>query len=122
MNYPLGHFFIAVANMWDSETNGILISDINDIRECLSSGILFEKRAGSIASTFGKMEALFEGCNSVNEMLSRLKKVKKNKKFVMDEDRKEYLSHISYYSVTNDEIQELENALNDLEELAAFFL
>ena len=39
----------------------------------------------------------------------------------MDEDRKEYLSHISYYSVTNDEIQELENALNDLEELAAFF-
>lgn len=121
LNYPLGHFFIAVANMWDSETNGILISDINDIRECLSSGILFEKRAGSIASTFGKMEALFEGCNSVDEMLSRLKKVKKNKKFVMDEDRKEYLSHISYYSVTNDEIQELENALNDLEELAAFF-
>ena len=55
LNYPLGHFFIAVANMWDSETNGILISDINDIRECLSSGILFEKRAGSIASTFGKM-------------------------------------------------------------------
>lgn len=48
-------------------------------------------------------------------------KSKKNKKFVMDEDRREYLSHISYYSVTNDEIQELENALNDLEELAAFF-
>ena len=121
LNYPLGHFFIAVANMWDSETNGILISDLNDIRECLSAGILSEKRAGNLVSTFGKMDALFEGCISVDEMLARLKKTKKNKKFLSDENRQEYLSHVSYYSVSNDEINELENALNDLEELAAFF-
>ena len=121
LNYPLGHFFIAVANMWDADTNGILISDLNDIRECLSAGILAEKRAGSLASTFGKIEPLFEGCTSIDEMLSRLKKVRKNKKFVLDEKRQEYLSHIVYYSASNDEIQELEDALNDLEELAAFF-
>ncbi len=121
LNYPLGHFFIAVANMWDSETNGILITDLNDIRECLSAGILYEKQAGNLASTFGKMDALFEGCLSVDEILSRLKKVKKNKKFVSDEKRQEYLSHVSYYAVNNEDIVELENALNDLEELAAFF-
>ncbi len=121
LNYPLGHFFIAVANMWDSKTNGILISDLNDIRECLSAGILFEERTGRLASIFGKMEALFEGCTSVDEMLSRLKKVKKNKKYVSDDKRQEYLSHISYYSVSGDEIKELEDALNDLEVLAAFF-
>ncbi len=121
LNYPLGHFFIAVANMWDSETNGILISDLNDIRECLSAGILSEKRVGKLASTFGKMDSLFEGCISVDEMLSRLKKVKKNKKFVSDKTRQEYLSHVSYYAVDNEDIVELEDALNDLEELAAFF-
>lgn len=33
LNYPLGHFFIAIANMWDSETNGIIISDIT-ITDC----------------------------------------------------------------------------------------
>lgn len=121
LNYPLGHFFIAIANMWDSETNGILISDLNDIKECLCAGILYEKRTGSLISTFGKMDALFEGCISIDDMLSRLKKVKKNKKFVSDEQRQEYLSRISYYSSSNDEIQELEDALNDLEELAAFF-
>lgn len=70
--------------MWDSETNGILISDINDIRECLSAGILAEKTPGRLASIFGKMESLFVGCLSVDEMLSRLKKVKKNKKFISD--------------------------------------
>lgn len=121
LNYPLGHFFVAVANMWDPETNGIIISDINDIRECLSVGILAEKSTGSLASTFGKMNALFEGCQSVEDMLSRLKKVRKNKKFISDESRQKYVSHISYYAVSENEIKELENALNDLEKLAAFF-
>lgn len=121
LNYPLGHFFVAVANMWDPETNGIVISDINDIRECLSAGILSEREPGSLISTFGKMESLFEGALSTDEMLARIKKVKKNRKFISDEKRLGYVGHISYYSIDIDEIKELENALNDLEELASFF-
>lgn len=121
LNYPLGHFFIAVANMWDSETNGIVISDINDIRECLGAGILAEATTGSLVSIFGKMEALFEGCVTLDEMLSRIKKVKKNKKFTSDKKRQEYLSHVSYYAVSASEIKELEDALYELEELSSFF-
>lgn len=121
LNYPLGHFFIAIANMWDSETNGIIISDINDIRECLGAGILAEATTGRLVSTFGKLEALFDGCASIDDMLSRIKKVRKNKKYVSDEKRQEYLGHISYYSVSSTELKELEEALNELEELASFF-
>ena len=121
LNYPLGHFFIAIANMWDSETNGILISDINDIKECLGAGILEEKEPGRLVSTFGKMESLFIGCVSVDEILSRIKKVRKNKKFISDEKCLEYISHISYYAANSEEVKELEQALNDLEELASFF-
>lgn len=121
LNYPLGHFFIAIANMWDSETNGIIISDINDIRECLGAGILAEATTGRLVSTFGKLEALFDGCVSIDDMLSRIKKVRKNKKYVSDKKRQEYLGHISYYSVSSIELKELEEALNELEELASFF-
>ena len=121
LNYPLGHFFIAIANMWDSETNGIIISDINDIRECLGAGILAGATTGKLMSTFGKLEALFDGCASIDDMLSRIKKVRKNKKYVSDEKRQEYLGHISYYSVSSIELKELEEALNELEELASFF-
>lgn len=121
LNYPLGHFFIAIANMWDPETNGIIISDMNDIKECLGAGILAEKSAGRLVSTFGKIEALFEGCQTVDELLVRIKRVKKNKKFVTDDNRRKYLSHISYYAISNDELKELEEALNDLEELSSFF-
>lgn len=121
LNYPLGHFFIAIANMWDLETNGIIISDINDIRECLGAGILAEATTGRLVSTFGKLEALFDGCASIDDMLSRIKKVRKNKKYVSDEKRQEYLGHISYYSVSSIELKELEEALNEVEELASFF-
>lgn len=121
LNYPLGHFFIAIANMWDSETNGIIISDINDIRECLGAGILAEATTGRLVSTFGKLEALFDGCVSIDDMLSRIKKLRKNKKYVSDEKRQEHLAHISYYSVSSNELQELEDGLNELEELAFFF-
>ena len=121
LNYPLGHFFIAIANMWDSETNGIIISDINDIRECLGAGILAEATTGRLVSTFGKLEALFDGCASIDDMMSRIRKVRKNKKYVSDEKRQEYLGHISYYSVSMIELKELEEALNELEELASFF-
>ena len=121
LNYPLGHFFLAIANMWSPETNGIIISDINDIRECLGAGILKEKETGRLVSTFGKMEALFEGSTTVDELLSRIKRVRKNRKYVSDDKRKQYLNHISYYSVSMDELQEMEEALNDLEELSSFF-
>ena len=121
LNYPLGHFFIAVANMWDSETNGIAITDLNDIKEALSAGILAEKKAGGLIATFERMSSLFDGCSSIDEMLSRIKKVKKNKKYTTDEKRIEYLGHISYYDVSNEDVTELEVALNDLEELASFF-
>ena len=33
MAYPIGHFFVAVTNMWDSENGGIRIENMNDIAE-----------------------------------------------------------------------------------------
>ena len=50
MNYPLGHFFLAIANMWDPEKNEIFISDINDVRECLGAIILSEDVPGQLVS------------------------------------------------------------------------
>lgn len=40
LDYPLGHFFLAIANMWDSENNQIQIASVDDIRECFDAGIL----------------------------------------------------------------------------------
>ncbi|MGX8701611.1 hypothetical protein [Caproiciproducens sp.] len=121
LDYPLGHFFLAIANMWDAASNEILITDINDIKECLEAGILKEDYLGQLATIFGRTSALFEGCASIDEMVSRLKKLRKNQTHLTDSTKKEYVSHISYYTVSKEDLAKLEQALTDLDELAAYF-
>ena len=121
LNYPIGHFFIAIADMWDPDNNEIIITDINDIRECLGTNILAEDTPGELLSIFGRIQALFDGCSSIKEMRKRLKSLKKNKKYLADSDEQEYISHISYYAVSKDEIEKLDRALEDLEDIAAHF-
>ena len=50
--YPIGHFFVAVTNMWDAVNGGIKIENMNDLAECLYSEALPEKRVGSLITTF----------------------------------------------------------------------
>ena len=121
LDYPLGHFFLAIANMWDAVNNEILITDINDVKECLEAGILKEDYFGQLSSIWRKAASLFEGCSSIDDMTSRLKKIRKTQKHLTDATKKEYVSHISYFSLSKDEMAMLEQALTDLDELAAYF-
>ncbi len=121
LNYPIGHFFLAIANMWDPEKNEILISDINDVRECLGANILSEDIPGELVSIFGRIQALFDGCISIKQMRKRLKSLKKNMKYLTDSVELEYVSHISYYSVSKNEIEKLDRSLEELEDIASHF-
>ena len=46
LDYPIGHFFIATMNMWDSDNNTIVVNNFSDIKECLNAGILHESKNG----------------------------------------------------------------------------
>ena len=67
--YPIGHFFVAVTNMWDSENGGIKIENMNDIAECLYSGALYEKKVGSLITTFNQTKNYFSRATKLNEDL-----------------------------------------------------
>ena len=121
LNYPIGHFFIAIANMWDPDNNEILITDINDVRECLGANILSEDTPGELLSVFGRIQSLFDGCTSIKQMRKRIKSLKKNAKYITAPDKQEYVSHITYYASSMDEIEKLDHALEDLEDIAAHF-
>ncbi len=121
LDYPLGHFFLAIANMWDPVENKIMITDPNDMKECLQAGILKERFLGELASIYGKISALFEGCTSIEQMQSRLKKLKKNRRHLSDPELKEALSHISYYSIPVEDIERIQHALEDLQEISSYF-
>ena len=74
-----------------------------------------------MSTIFNKLIALFDGCTSIEDMIARMKRLKKNKKNLFDSSKKECVSHISYYSVSIDEIEKLLKAFDELEELAAYF-
>lgn len=121
LNYPIGHFFIAIADIWDPENNEIRITDINDIRECLGANILSEDTPGELVSVFGRMQALFDGCTSIKQMRKRIKSIQKNLKYISDSADREYVSHISYYSVSKDEMEKMDRTLEELEDIVAQF-
>ncbi len=127
--YPIGHFFVAVTNMWDSENGGIKIEEMNDIAECLYSGALYEKEIGSLITTFNQTRNYFsratmlESDGESDGVIDLLKKIRKHIS-KLNNGKIEYadkLNKLSYYNVTIDEVDELIKALETLNTITKLF-
>lgn len=127
--YPIGHFFVAVTNMWDSENGGIKIENMNDIAECLYSGTLYEKIPGSLITTFNLTKNYFsratvlEGDNESEGAIDLLKKLK-NQISKINKGKVEYaeqLNKLAYYNVDLESIDELIEALETLNKITKLF-
>lgn len=122
LDYPIGHFFIAITNLWDAESKGMLIQDINDIYECLSCGIIAEGRKGQVVTTFDKCKLYFQDEKTIRRIIKKLKKLKERiEDMVSDSSESKELSRIEYYDVSPDEIDNLIMALKALNEVADTF-
>jgi len=127
--YPIGHFFVAITNMWDSENGGIKIENMNDIAECLYSGALYEKKAGSLITTFNLTKNYFsrttvlEGDNESNGVIDLLKKLRKQI-LKLNKEKVEYadqLNRLAYYNVDLESVDELIEALETLNTITKLF-
>lgn len=127
--YPIGHFFVAVTNMWDSENGGIKIENMNDIAECLYSGALFEKNVGSLITTFNLTKNYFSratvlvGDNESDGVVDLLKKLRKQI-FKLNKGKIEYaeqLNKLAYYDVELEFLDELIEALETLNVITKVF-
>ena len=127
--YPIGHFFVAVTNMWDSENGGIKIENMNDIAECLYSGALYEKISGSLITTFNSTKNYFsratvlEGDNESEGVIDLLKKLRKQIS-KLNKGKAEYaeqLNRLAYYNVDLESIDELIEALETLNKITKLF-
>lgn len=121
LDYPLGHFFLAIANMWDAKKDEMVVANLDDMKECLNVGILEEEYTGQLYSIFKRAKPAFDGCRSVEELLKRLDRIERNIKRSYQPETQEILRHVSYYALSNKERTILRNALKELEELASYF-
>lgn len=123
LDYPIGHFFISITNMWDPTSQSMCIRGMKDIYECLSCGIINEKRAGSIISIIDKCRLVIENEITIKGMIKRLKKLKRRINDLDDENEKTELSRLEYFDVTENDLDVLINALDELNQIAdQFFL
>ena len=124
LDYPIGHFFLAITNLWDEESKGMNIKDINNIYECLSCGIIAETKKGQAVSTFEKCKLYFQNEKTIKKINKKLRGLKERLE-EMDPgvDELEELSRIEYFDVSPDEIDGLIDALSALNEIVeTFFL
>lgn len=122
LDYPIGHFFIAITNLWDEETRGMQIKDIKDVYECLSCGIIDEEKKGQIITTFDKCRLVFQDEKTIKRIIEKLKRLKERIEN-MDSDPIESTerSRIEYYDVHPEEIDALITALKALNEVGDTF-
>lgn len=127
--YPIGHFFVAVTNMWDSLNGGIKIENMNDVAECLCSGALYEKRTGSLITTFNLTKNYFsratvlEDSNESEGVIELLKKLRKQIS-KLNKGKAEYaeqLNRLAYYNADLESLDELIEALEVLNTITKLF-
>ena len=121
LDYPIGKFFVSIANMWDAEKNTMCIEDLSDIQECLGSGVISEEFPGELVAIFNGAKVLFDNCTTIREIMDRIKAIIKDKKYFDSDREKEVYGRISYYTLDKRELKKLKAGLQQLNDIAEFF-
>lgn len=122
LDYPIGHFFLSITNMWDPETQTLCIKDLRDLYECLSCGIIIEEHHGELISILDKTKLFYSKETSIKGIIKKLKKLK-NRIEEIDEDEKEKqeFKRVEYFDASEEEIDILVGALNELNDITKYF-
>lgn len=123
--YPIGHFFIAVTNMWDAEKGGIHIDNLDDVADCLFSEALPEKSPGELITTFNVIKNYFtrEDSTTIEGLIQLIEKLQKQiVKIEKDKSGKlNQLKLLGYYDVDETAVADLLNALRALDRITKLF-
>ncbi|MCX4271449.1 MAG: hypothetical protein OSJ71_04225 [Acetatifactor sp.] len=122
LDYPIGHFFLAITKMWDLETQSLYIRDLRDIYECLSCGIITERVPGECVSIFDKARLFFPSETTISGIIKKLRRLKRQFRDINDDgaERAE-CQRIEYFDLSESEIDKLIIALMDLNGIAELF-
>lgn len=123
--YPIGHFFVAVTNMWNPDKGGIDIEDLNDVSECLYSEALPERETGVLLTTFNTVKTYIPADDSktlqgIYEALRRLR-IQRGKIEKWSIANADQLRRLGYYDVSDSDLDDLIEALKALEKITNLF-
>lgn len=122
LTYPIGHFFLSITGMWNPDEGGLLIEDMNNIIECLNSGLINVKSESALTSIFNRTREFFSRAETIDEIKELLEKLKKRlSKASSSETERTVCKRLVYFDVTESEIDALIEALGQLDRIAKLF-
>lgn len=116
LDYPIGRFFAAVTEMWDNENKRVKVNELSLIKDCLRSGILSEKSQGRLLNTFNAVESYVKDENTIYGIVKRLERLGEH---IGSGDKS--LERISYFNCPKQDIDELAQALEELNKIIYHF-
>ncbi len=122
LSYPIGQFFVAISDMWNPDTEELVISDLNSIMECLNSGIVVEKTPGVLLNTFCTIQNYFSlsQIKNIDGIVIKLKSLQRG----IERNTRQYdevVDRLIYFKSSKEELEELINGLQELNLVAKFF-
>ena len=122
LDYPIGHFFLSITNMWDPESKVLCLKDFNDLYECLSCGIISEERHGELISILDRTRLFIDKETTIKGIANRLKSLKNRiGEIAEDEEENREFQRVEYFDVSISEINMLIEALTELNEITKYF-
>ena len=122
LDYPIGHFFLSITNMWDPDSQALCMKDLKDLYECLSCGIISEDKHGELISIIDKVRLYIDKESSIKGIVKKLKRLKNRIEEILDDENdKHEMQRVEYFDVSTEEIDTLIAALNELNEITRYF-
>jgi len=120
LNYPIGRFFVAIAEMWDPDTNDIS-ADFRSISECLLAGIIKRDSEGKLNETFIKCREYIGNFEflTLDDVISKLNFLKSSLGYKLKKNPS--YKKISYYQCEQNDVVELISGLSELRQIAELF-
>lgn len=116
LDYPIGHFFVAIVEMWDNENECVKVENMSLIKDCFESGIIKERVPGELLNTFNTIEPYIEKETTLIGIIGSIKKLRK---YVNPSDKK--LQRIGYLNISKERLDELRTALEELNKIVISF-
>ena len=120
LNYPIGRFFVAIANMWNVEENDSS-AGFRNISECLLSGIIRGDTDGRLNETFIQCKDYIGNADylDLNGVISRLNSLKAALGYKLKKNPS--YEKISYFNCKPSDLLELISGLSELRQISNEF-
>lgn len=118
LDYPIGHFFVSIVEMWDNDNTRVKVEDMSLIKECLESGIIKENSPGELLNTFNTIEPYIEKDTTLEGVIQSLKRLRKYVKLAKNDKK---LQRIGYLNIDVEKLDALRIALEELNKIIIGF-